>query len=302
MYMHVYRAPGSHFCVAFICVLPLYKMAATKPVTPLIRAPTQLFTFDCYANVFSIAPESSDRAWVIAGETSVLQLRDKTGDVVRDVDLRDRIDNVAIAKGGTLLVSCDIAPSISKLSPDLTVKHFVTTSDNPGGMAIANDSGNLVVCLWDRKCVAVYSKDGKLLREIGPQLGPKTQFQRLYRVAVNGNGDLCVSDNDGDSDSKSVIIMDGSGNIRATYTGPPDTVTLEEAFNPRGICCDRYNHIMVADVSNSCVHMLDGDGHFLQILLSESDGLYEPWSVAVDPAGHLWVGDGNYRIRVYSYT
>ncbi|KAK3582875.1 hypothetical protein CHS0354_012487 [Potamilus streckersoni] len=65
------------------------------------------------------------------------------------------------------------------------------------------------------------------------------------------------------------------------------------AFDPRGITCDRYGHIIVSDYSNHSVHMLDKHGRFLCYLVTEADGIIGPTSVAVDSNGLLWVGGGD---------
>ena len=72
-------------------------------------------------------------------------------------------------------------------------------------------------------------------------------------------------------------------------------------FDPRGITCDRYGHVIVADYSSNLIHLLDKHGRFLMYLLTEADGIFAPTSVAVDKAGFLWVGGGDATIKIYRY-
>ena len=72
-------------------------------------------------------------------------------------------------------------------------------------------------------------------------------------------------------------------------------------FDPRGITCDRYGHVIVADYNSNLIHLLDKHGRFLMYLLSEADGIFAPTSVAIDKAGFLWVGGGDAAIKIYRY-
>ncbi|WAR08228.1 TRIM3-like protein [Mya arenaria] len=72
-------------------------------------------------------------------------------------------------------------------------------------------------------------------------------------------------------------------------------------FDPRGITCDKYGHVIVCDYSSNRVHLLDKHGRFLMYLLTEADGIFGPTSVAVDKAGFLWVGGGDATVKIYKY-
>ncbi|KAH3822004.1 hypothetical protein DPMN_123773 [Dreissena polymorpha] len=72
-------------------------------------------------------------------------------------------------------------------------------------------------------------------------------------------------------------------------------------FDPRGIACDKYGHVIVCDYSSNMVHLLDKHGRFLMYLLTEADGIFGPTSVAVDRAGFLWVGGGDATVKIYRY-
>lgn len=99
----------------------------------------------------------------------------------------------------------------------------------------------------------------------------------------------------------------------ATFTDGMETASLTEIgteymfgsnmapFDPRGITCDRYGHVIVADYSSNLIHLLDKHGRFLMYLLTEADGIFAPTSVAVDKAGLLWVGGGDATIKIYRY-
>ena len=99
----------------------------------------------------------------------------------------------------------------------------------------------------------------------------------------------------------------------ATFTDGMETASMTEVgaenlfvnsmapFDPRGITCDRYGHVIVADYSSNLIHLLDKHGRFLMYLLTEADGIFAPTSVAVDKTGFLWVGGGDATIKIYRY-
>ncbi|XP_045196444.2 tripartite motif-containing protein 45-like isoform X2 [Mercenaria mercenaria] len=95
----------------------------------------------------------------------------------------------------------------------------------------------------------------------------------------------------GGTDSASVTDVD-SENEFIQYMPP---------FDPRGITCDKYGHVIVADYSSNMIHLLDKHGRFLMYLLTENDGIFGPTSVAVDNSGLLWVGGGDATVKIYRY-
>ncbi|XP_060604677.1 E3 ubiquitin-protein ligase TRIM71-like [Ruditapes philippinarum] len=63
------------------------------------------------------------------------------------------------------------------------------------------------------------------------------------------------------------------------------------------ICNSLSEHIFLYTKSGQC----RSQGNFIKLLLTEKDGLGEPWSVAVDSEGFLWVGDTEGIVKVYKY-
>jgi outer membrane protein assembly factor BamB len=263
-------------------------------------------SFNCdNESVYSIAPLPNGRAWVVSGETAILQVRDKTGTVTRRVDIDSEgqtdISGIALDKDGNVYMTCDDTPCIRKMTAEFANCKFAKTRDNAWGIAMNMEKGEMYACMPDINCVSVFSDEGDLLREFGPEVGPPEQevlLDKPWAVAVNGNGDVCVIDRE------KVVILDSTGAVRATYTGPPTTSTPQELASESylsGICCDKFDNILVSDHNNNCVHLLDRDGHFRQLLLTSSDGLDGPWTIAVDGGGDLWVGDSNGDVKIYSY-
>ena len=72
-------------------------------------------------------------------------------------------------------------------------------------------------------------------------------------------------------------------------------------FFPWGICTDVLGHILVCDSVSETVHMLDQDGGFLSVILSEQ-GIKCPRGVCVDDKNNLFVGQlSTNTVTVYKY-
>ena len=148
--------------------------------------------------------------------------------------------------------------------------------------------------------IAKLSKHGEIVSTSEKDEDQKNIFGYPFRIAVNVNGDICVSDY-GDG-TRGVTLLYKDGRVKCWYKGPPPSMALDQPFLPHGICCDDDGHILVADWNNDCIHVLDADGNFLLHLVNHRDGIEGPNAVAVDRRGYLWVGDSHGVVRVYKYN
>jgi sugar lactone lactonase YvrE len=77
----------------------------------------------------------------------------------------------------------------------------------------------------------------------------------------------------------------------------------ESRFWPDGICTDVLDHILVCDDFSKAVHILDQDGQFLSLLITEQHGQYIPCSLCVDDKNNLYVGQrGTNVVKVCIYS
>ncbi|XP_062597040.1 uncharacterized protein LOC134258494 [Saccostrea cucullata] len=112
-------------------------------------------------------------------------------------------------------------------------------------------------------------------------------------ITENKNGDIWVSD----IEREAVVVMDKSGQHRFYYRGQHQSY-----FDPHGICTDILGQVLVCDVSNSSVHLLDQDGQFLRLLLTEEHGLRHPTALCVDDKHNLYVGqEDSPTIKVFKF-
>ncbi|XP_056007385.1 uncharacterized protein LOC130050793 [Ostrea edulis] len=110
----------------------------------------------------------------------------------------------------------------------------------------------------------------------------------LY-ITENMNGNVIVS-NLIIYSRGAVVVTERGERHRFSYTGPPSGSPL----NPRGICTDALSHILVCDDNTHTVQMIDKDGHFLSLLLTQQHRINEPLSLNYDDKTQfLWVGSKN---------
>ena len=91
------------------------------------------------------------------------------------------------------------------------------------------------------------------------------------------------------------MVVNKSGQHRFSYTGQGSV------FLPYGICTDVLGHILVCDHVSETVHLLDQDGGFLSVILSEQQGIERPRGVCVDDENNLYVGQLYNTVTVYKY-
>ncbi|XP_062611089.1 uncharacterized protein LOC134272929 [Saccostrea cucullata] len=125
--------------------------------------------------------------------------------------------------------------------------------------------------------VARYNSEGRKL-----QHGPNYNLYVSPRyITENQNGDVIVSD------FYVITVTDSLGTHRFSYKGDPQA----SEFSPNGICTDALSHILFCEAYTKTVQMIDKDGQFLAVLLTEEQGIEYPYSLSYDHKSHLlWVG------------
>jgi hypothetical protein len=101
-------------------------------------------------------------------------------------------------------------------------------------------------------------------------------------ISENRNMDICLAD----CIARAVVVVNASGKLRFRYTGHPSNTG--GLFIPRGMTTDSQVHIIVADCSHNCVHIVDQDGQFLRYIHCD---LRYPWGVCVDIKDNLFVAE-----------
>ncbi|WAR10978.1 LIN41-like protein [Mya arenaria] len=274
-----------------------------------IRDPTENFKVEefsafsvdnSFKAVNSVCPADDGSAWIALGWTADAHLFYRHGVKVKTQVVSRTIDCIG-RDGETLIMSSNEQKVVGKPGPGFNLDDFATFPGyNPRGLAVT-PNGDVLICLAQsaafqdyrpnhRNKVVRLNSAGKMINEYGAD---GKLFMYPLRVAVNVNGDICVSD----CRKQKVIIVKKTGELKTEYNGSPGEE--ERRFEPRGIACDARGHIFVADGAGHAIHMLDHTGRFMRHVVTEDQGLFGPYSVAVDRDDYLWVGCRDADIKVY---
>ncbi|XP_056007574.1 uncharacterized protein LOC130050824 [Ostrea edulis] len=251
--------------------------------------------------VFHISRVMSDRVWV--SDFNNLILTDTTGDTIHRVtDITPLFRGVHTVNSSGELIYIDRKRNINKLSTDnKTVTRLIqrTSPWYPVCVCCSPSTGDLMVAMYntDTKTgkVTRYNSSGQHILTIEHDNTGHTLYSQPLYITENNNGDIIVSDYI-NSKRGAVVVTERGGRHRFSYTEPPSGSSLR----PLGICTDALSHILVCDYYT--VQMIDKDGHFLSLLLTQH-GINIPYSLNYDDKTHLlWVGSWDTNtVSVYRY-
>jgi len=151
---------------------------------------------------------------------------------------------------------------------------------------------------WGIPCVQKFDSTGQFTTLWGVPEAAKDKFKYPVRIAVDGSGNMYVTD----QTSHCVHKLDAQGKYikswgsKGTGDGQFDT--------PEGIAVDGSGHVYVCDRQNSRIQKFDSDGKFLTKWGKEGSGdgeFHFPAAVAVDNEGNVFVADSdNHRVQKFT--
>lgn len=248
-----------------------------------------------------------DEAWVVWQWGPQVHLIDKGGNVLRTVNVGCKVDDVCMDFDGNLVISSHESRCIKFLDSEFNVRHSVSLDKVPRGVEFLSKD-EMAVCLVQN----MHYKNGDRSSLVSLRLDCNTpnticnsdNLIQPWRVAININGDICISDRN----KGSVMIFDPEGNLKCSYSG--SDLEMRHPFSPHGICCDQYGQIFAVDYSNHTVHVLDPLGRFRGFLIMDQElekraifmGTSSPFSIAIDDGGDVWVGNKFGFVTVLKYN
>uniref|UniRef100_K1PG36 Tripartite motif-containing protein 3 n=1 Tax=Magallana gigas TaxID=29159 RepID=K1PG36_MAGGI len=233
-------------------------------------------------DVYHISLGKSGRIWVSDRYGNLVQT-DLQGYQLQKIQTRGYRDEGyhTVTQDGDLIYTDRKNKVINRITPDNTITEFIKTGAwKPLSIHSSYINGDLLVGMWKgiEGKVTRYNKTGTEIQNIQRDNKGQALYKYPHYITENINGDVCVSD------KRAVVVVDKSGQHRFSYTGQGSVCT------PYGICTDVLGHILVCDFFSKTVHLLDQDGQFLSLLLTEQQGVKDPCSVCVDDENNLWVG------------
>ncbi|XP_078329850.1 uncharacterized protein LOC111113508 [Crassostrea virginica] len=241
---------------------------------------------------YHVSVEKSGRFWVSDQNGNLVQI-DLQGNLLQEIQTSGEDDGYHTAtQDGGLIYTVQVKKVISRITPDRRITEFIITGDwKPVSVHSSRINGDILVGMRQAK-VTRYSKAGKQIQNIQRNNQGQELYGLPHYITENINGDICTSD----FMKRAVVVVNKSGQHRFSYTGQGSM------FRPYGICTDVLGHILVCDTVSETVHLLDQDGGFLSIILSEQQGIERPRGVCVDDENNLYVGQCNTNtVTVYKY-
>ncbi|XP_061195215.1 uncharacterized protein LOC133203452 [Saccostrea echinata] len=249
-----------------------------------------------------ISRVSTDRVW-ISGYSNNLILTNTAGDKLHHLTgIGSGYRGVHTVTRDGDLIYIDSHSNINKLSTDHRVKStlikYNTAPWEPRCVYSSPSTGDLLVGMYnddtDTGQVNRYTNTGQHIQTIQHDNNTgQGLYSYPYYITENRNGDVIVSDLWRDA----VVVTDGVGRHRFSYTGPPSGSGLR----PRGICTDVLSHILVCDYNTCSVQILDCDGRFLSQIETRQHGIDGPRGLSYDDNTNcVWVGSlNNNTVNIY---
>ncbi|XP_078327960.1 uncharacterized protein LOC111117809 [Crassostrea virginica] len=264
-----------------------------KPTLPLSSSVTKVreYSVSGVGSAYHVSVNESDRLCVSDDEGNLVQT-DLQGNLLQKKQTSGGYEgyHTTTQDGGLIYTEKD-KKKICRITSDRKITKFIKTGDRkPISIHSSRINGDILVGMRQAK-VTRYSKAGKEIQNIQRDNQGQGLYDLPHYITENINGDICISD----YNKHAVVVVNKSGQHRFSYTGQG------LRFDPYGICTDVLGHILVCDSVSETVHMLDQDGGFLSVILSEQ-GIKRPRGVCVDDKNNLFVGQlSTNTVTVYKY-
>ena len=208
-----------------------------------------------------------------------LQLFEVNGSFIRTIG-QDQIKpwGVAACADGNIVVADALDKCVKIFSQDDRLIRKIGNFLCPCGVCV-NQAGEIVVTDFFSNTVQFINKDGQKLRHFDFRTRTDQYSTGASRVVCDSENRVIISD----MSNKCVKVFNKNGKLLHTMNH------ADELVSPQGVCVDRNNHIVVADLSSHQVSLHSPDGHYSHIILAKAQGMKDPTGVAMSRTGLLAV-------------
>jgi sugar lactone lactonase YvrE len=216
-----------------------------------------------------------------------------------------------LAGNGTAGYSGDNGPATSAEVSD----PFGVAADSAGNVYIADYGNNRIRKVSSNGTIATVAGNGTQGYSGDNGAATSAELHLPIGVAVDSAGNLYIADTYNQRVRKvsNGTITTVAGNGTAGYSGDNGPATSAELDYPWAVAVDSAGNLYIADYGNNRIRKVSSNGTITTVAGDGTAGykgdngpatsaeLYEPYGVAVDSSGNLYVADyGNNRIREVS--
>ncbi|XP_062579569.1 uncharacterized protein LOC134241543 [Saccostrea cucullata] len=239
---------------------------SSLPVKQVLDEPETLTTIDTgYRKLFNVACLSDEEFWSCGGDSTMKLYSVNQGSLLKSIRTKSGYtpSNIAVTKSGDLVYT------------DVSTVNIVK-----------NEKIEEVIRLKNWRPLGVCSTSS----------GDLLVIMRSDDYNENRNLDICMPN----CEARAVLVVNQAGKLRFRYTGH-SPAPKNQPFYPQGITTDSQSHILTADPSNDCVHIIDQDGQFLCYI---NCGLSDPHGLCIDTNDNLFVAQSemlNKQVKKIKY-
>ena len=240
--------------------------------------------------LFDVSCQNDSEFWV-CGDDKNIRLYNLKGELLNSIETisGNSPAGIALTRRGDLLYTDFENKTVNVVTTE-KIEEVVKLEWKPLNVCGTSSGDFLVIMVEPTES----EEQTKVVRYSGSTVKQTMQYDNNHRrlfstnetkmfICENGNQNICVSDNV----ANAVVVVCSDGNLRFRYTGPSSPQACKNSFFPVGITTDSQNHILTADRSNYCIHIVDEDGQFLRYI--DNCDLNDPWGVCLDSKDNLFV-------------
>ena len=246
----------------------------------------------------AICPVNEYRCWFgDVTSNSLFQIDIENDEISKTTVYDHRVTDIVLLHNDELMISYEEGQKIIRVDKCGNVLSTLEMKPMfPQGMFVCR-SGELYVSLAGKihahrhpKCpvrIIKMTVDGEEKTRLEFNSKGKKLFSYPHSVIENINEDLCVVDMQSGGKVR-LMVFYKNFEQRFIYDGK-DKMTGAKPCDFGLVRNDSTGRLFLTDFVYHRIHVLSPDGHFIQFLMTVSDGIYFPFALAIDSSGYLWL-------------